>query len=113
MALKLVIGNKNYSSWSFRPWIAMKATGIAFEDTVISLDDPAFKATLLKLAGQEGAGADRRRVPCGSRLRSSNTWRRNFPRPACGRRSRRLAPMRARSPRRCMPASCRCAATYR
>jgi len=50
MALTLTIGNKNYSSWSFRPWIAMKAAGIAFTDRVISLDDPAFKPTLAKLS---------------------------------------------------------------
>jgi glutathione S-transferase len=50
MALTLVIGNKNYSSWSFRPWIAMKAAGIAFADRVISLNDPDFKPTLLKLS---------------------------------------------------------------
>jgi glutathione S-transferase len=50
MALTLVIGNKNYSSWSFRPWIAMKAAGIAFAEQVISLDDPAFKPTLLALS---------------------------------------------------------------
>jgi len=37
MTLKLIIGNKNYSSWSMRPWIAMKAAGIAFDETVISL----------------------------------------------------------------------------
>jgi glutathione S-transferase len=37
MTLRLVIGNKNYSSWSMRPWIAMKAAGIAFDETVISL----------------------------------------------------------------------------
>ena len=28
--MRLIIGNKNYSSWSFRPWIAMKVAGIAF-----------------------------------------------------------------------------------
>src|SRR6185312_17550945 len=31
MALTLIIGNKNYSSWSFRPWVALKVAGIAFE----------------------------------------------------------------------------------
>jgi glutathione S-transferase len=35
--VKLVIGNKNYSSWSFRPWIGLKTAGIAFEEEVISL----------------------------------------------------------------------------
>jgi glutathione S-transferase len=37
MTLKLVIGNKNYSSWSMRPWLALKATGIAFEEVFIPL----------------------------------------------------------------------------
>ena len=37
-ALHLVIGNKNYSSWSFRPWLAMKVAGISFDETVISLE---------------------------------------------------------------------------
>ena len=37
MALTLVFGNKNYSSWSLRPWIAMKATGIAFEEALVPL----------------------------------------------------------------------------
>ncbi len=49
MTLKLVIGNKNYSSWSMRPWIAMKIAGIAFDERVISLDDPAFKSEIYKL----------------------------------------------------------------
>jgi len=37
MSLTLVIGNKNYSSWSMRPWIAMKAAGIPFEEVLIPL----------------------------------------------------------------------------
>ncbi|HYD57142.1 MAG TPA: glutathione S-transferase family protein [Burkholderiales bacterium] len=36
----LVIGNKNYSSWSLRPWIAMKRLGIAFDEVRIALDQP-------------------------------------------------------------------------
>jgi glutathione S-transferase len=44
MTMHLIIGNKNYSSWSFRPWLAMKVAGLAFEETVISLDAPDFKA---------------------------------------------------------------------
>jgi len=49
--MKLVIGNKNYSSWSFRPWIAMKVAGIAFEEEVISLDAKDFKARVNKVSG--------------------------------------------------------------
>jgi len=37
MTLKLVIGNKNYSSWSMRPWLALRANGIAFEEVFIPL----------------------------------------------------------------------------
>ena len=51
MGLRLVIGNKNYSSWSFRPWLALKVAGIAFEETLISLDAPDFKARLTALSG--------------------------------------------------------------
>ncbi|MFD2205053.1 glutathione S-transferase family protein [Kiloniella antarctica] len=31
-ALRLIVANKNYSSWSFRPWIALKVKGIEFEE---------------------------------------------------------------------------------
>jgi glutathione S-transferase len=37
MALTLVIGNKNYSSWSMRPWLALKASNIAFDEVAIPL----------------------------------------------------------------------------
>ena len=37
MTLKLVIGNKNYSSWSMRPWLALRANDIAFEEVFIPL----------------------------------------------------------------------------
>ena len=51
MPLKLIIGNKNYSSWSFRPWIAMKVAGTAFEETVISLDAADFKERVGAVSG--------------------------------------------------------------
>jgi glutathione S-transferase len=37
MTLTLVIGNKNYSSWSMRPWVALKGCNIAFEEVLIPL----------------------------------------------------------------------------
>ena len=37
MTLKLVIGNKNYSSWSMRPWLALRAGNIPFEEIFIPL----------------------------------------------------------------------------
>jgi glutathione S-transferase len=51
MSLHLVIGNKNYSSWSFRPWLAMKVAGIAFDETVISLEAEDFKARVMAVSG--------------------------------------------------------------
>lgn len=49
--MHLTIGNKNYSSWSFRPWFAMKVAGIPFDETVISLNASDFKERLLKISG--------------------------------------------------------------
>jgi glutathione S-transferase len=51
-ALKLAIGNKNYSSWSMRPWLALRANDIPFVETVIPLytDDPADKERILSFS---------------------------------------------------------------
>jgi glutathione S-transferase len=38
--LKIVVGNKKYSSWSLRPWLALKLTGAPFEEVVVALDMP-------------------------------------------------------------------------
>ncbi len=40
----LILGSKNLSSWSLRPWIAMRMAGIAFQETVIALDQPETRA---------------------------------------------------------------------
>ena len=48
MALTLIIGNKNYSSWSLRPWIAMTAAGIAFDEVVIPLYEPGSREAILR-----------------------------------------------------------------
>jgi glutathione S-transferase len=48
MTLKLVIGNKNYSSWSMRPWLALRAGNIPFEEIFIPLyTDQADKDRIL------------------------------------------------------------------
>lgn len=36
--LTLVIGNKNYSSWSMRPWVALRAAGIDFEERLLKFE---------------------------------------------------------------------------
>jgi glutathione S-transferase len=48
MAYKLIIGNKNTSSWSLRPWLAMRRAGIAFEEVDIDLRAPDAKAQILE-----------------------------------------------------------------
>ena len=48
MALTLIIGNKNYSSWSLRPWIAMKVAGITFEEKVVPLYEPGSREQILQ-----------------------------------------------------------------
>jgi len=48
MALTLIIGNKNYSSWSLRPWIAMKVAGIPFDEIVIPLYEPGSREAILR-----------------------------------------------------------------
>ena len=39
--LKLYIGNKNYSSWSLRPWLMLRQAGITFEEILLRFDDMA------------------------------------------------------------------------
>lgn len=46
--LILVIGNKNYSSWSLRPWLALKAAGQPFHEVMIGLRQPETKADILR-----------------------------------------------------------------
>jgi len=48
VALTLIIGNKNYSSWSLRPWIALKVKGIAFDEVVIPLFEPGSAEEIMK-----------------------------------------------------------------
>ena len=50
--LKLVIGNKNYSSWSMRPWLALRANDIPFEEVFIPLytDNKADKDRILSFS---------------------------------------------------------------
>jgi glutathione S-transferase len=52
--VQLYIGNKNYSSWSMRPWVLMTQAGIAFEEVVVRFDSfepgSAFKTRMAALS---------------------------------------------------------------
>jgi len=53
MPLQLYIGNKNYSSWSMRPWVLLTQAGIAFEERMLRFDSfdahSKFKADVMRL----------------------------------------------------------------
>ncbi len=46
--MKLLIGNKNYSSWSLRPWLVLKHFDIAFEEEMLLLNGENWKQKLLE-----------------------------------------------------------------
>ena len=46
--LTLVIGNKNYSSWSLRPWLLLKQAGIPFREVYIPTHTPQSRAAILE-----------------------------------------------------------------
>ena len=48
--LRLVIGNKNYSSWSLRPWILLRQFGVPFVETRLPLDTPEFREQVQRLS---------------------------------------------------------------
>ena len=37
--MQLLISNKNYSSWSMRPWVLLREAGIKFEEVILKFDD--------------------------------------------------------------------------
>lgn len=54
---KLIVGNKNLSSWSLRPYLVLKHTGAAFEEEVIPLDRPDTRQSIRQVSPSG-------RVPC-------------------------------------------------
>ena len=71
----LVIGNKNYSSWSLRGWLMARIAGIEFEEVVVPLDLPETQPDdpqALAVGPRAGAAASRA-GRYGSRWRSANT----------------------------------------
>ncbi len=46
----LIIGNKNYSSWSLRPWLLLRQFGIAFNEVKLTLDVPEFHARIAEFS---------------------------------------------------------------
>ncbi len=70
MTPHLHVGNRNYSSWSLRPWLCLRWAGIAFDETFIELDQPGY--------GAEGIAAVRAVSPSGKvpvlRVGATTIW---------------------------------------
>ena len=47
MSYTIIIGNKNYSSWSMRPWLVLEHFGLPFDEIMIPLDTPETRASIL------------------------------------------------------------------
>ena len=102
MRYRLVIGNKNISSWSLRPWLAMRQAGIPFEEIKIALRRPD---TLANIVPYSPSG----RVPAllvgdfaiWDSWPSLNIWPRPTQKPDCGRPHSLPARSPARSQQRC------------
>ena len=48
--ITLIIGNKNYSSWSLRPWLALRQSGLPFSERLINIYDPEMRASLREIS---------------------------------------------------------------
>ena len=46
--MKLLIGNKNYSSWSLRPWFLLRQAGVPFEEELVDFNADDFKARVAR-----------------------------------------------------------------
>ena len=56
MKLELVIGNKNYSSWSMRPWVLLRQAQIAFEEVQLKFDEVGGKLSVAGIQKYSAAG---------------------------------------------------------
>ncbi len=112
--MKLVIGNKAYSSWSFRPWILLKVLGIPFDEELIPLYREGSAEAIRKLSpgGKVPALIDGDIVVWES-LSIIEYIADRFPAAASGRPIPPPAPMPAPSPARCIRASRPCATAAR
>lgn len=54
MSFHLIIGSRNYSSWSMRAWLLLRLTGAHFTETVVPLYEPGSRAQVKALGGETG-----------------------------------------------------------
>jgi hypothetical protein len=116
--MKLIIGNKNYSSWSLRGWLACKQSGLAFEEITVPLYGEDW---------DEKKKADEELAPSSGKVPILwdgdcvvwTAWRSSTSSPtasaatASGPRTRRRGAWRDQWSPRCIRATSRCAASCR
>ena len=93
----LALANKSYSSWSLRAWLAMKRTGVPFEEVVIPLRQSDTRTEILKYSPSAKLP-----VLIHGDVTVWDTSRKFFRAPGCGPRMTRQGPMRAQRRMRCM-----------
>jgi glutathione S-transferase len=54
MTYRLILGNKNYSSWSMRAWLLMRLIGVDFEETIIPIYSEGARDQVMDLGGETG-----------------------------------------------------------
>jgi glutathione S-transferase len=114
--LTLVIGDRNFSSWSLRPWLAARQAGLPFTEVAIRLDQLTPEEIRQLFAVGQGALPDRRgrrQTPADLGLAGDLRIPRRARARRCGPPRRRSAPRRGRSAPRCIPDSCHCASRCR
>ena len=105
----LYIGNRRYSSWSMRGWLAVRAAGLDVEEVLIPFVRPGPTPAIVARSPNglvpylEHRGARVSGIASPSAATARSTRRR------CGRRIASRAPMRAPSPRKCTPGFANCA----
>ena len=112
---RLVIGNKNWSSWSLRPWLAMRRLGLPFEEINVRLRLPESKAEISQVQPVGPGAAAARWGPgdLGQPRHPRVSGGASTPTRACGPPTGRRARWRAASRPRCIPALPPCAAPAR
>ncbi len=104
--LKLYIGNKNYSSWSMRPWVLLRQANIEFEEVRVRFDSFDSSSSFKKTMGDvTPVGKVPALVDDGFVVWTAwpllNTWPKNSRPKRSGRRTRRPGPGRAASVLKC------------
>ena len=106
MSYRLVIGDKNTSSWSLRPWLAMRHAGIAFSEVGVKLRSPDTPAQILRFSPSGGCRPARGRAGHLGQSGHPRVLGRGAPGGRIvARKPARHERLPARRRRRCIPAS--------